>query len=202
MSKRSARDILKNRTIRVPQDRLVKPESENGKQSNAASVALGNAAVEKRVNQRLEYQSIKGDLHERLIDELNNAGMLIRPDEELKQYVEEFVAGVLETEDIPLNQAERIRLAEDLLEESLGSGPLAPLMGDPAIAGSPIKGASGPLPRDSSNKSSASRIRSAWLSGISSVSNTPATNSSTYCFNSSSGRISIPALFNSSIKRS
>ena len=101
MSKRSARDILKNRTIRVPQDRLVKPESENGKQSNAASVALGNAAVEKRVNQRLEYQSIKGDLHERLIDELNNAGMLIRPDEELKQYVEEFVAGVLETEDIP-----------------------------------------------------------------------------------------------------
>ncbi len=134
MSKRSARDILKNRTIRVPQDRLVKPESENGKQSNAASVALGNAAVEKRVNQRLEYQSIKGDLHERLIDELNNAGMLIRPDEELKQYVEEFVAGVLETEDIPLNQAERIRLAEDLLEESLGSGPLAPLMGDPAIS--------------------------------------------------------------------
>ncbi len=134
MSKRSARDILKNRTIRVPQDRLVKPDSENGKQSKAASVALGNAAVEKRVNQKLEYQSIKGDLHERLIDELNNAGMLIRPDEELKQYVEEFVAGVLETEDIPLNQAERIRLAEDLLEESLGSGPLAPLMGDPAIS--------------------------------------------------------------------
>jgi pilus assembly protein CpaF len=134
MAKRSTRDILKNKTIKVPQDRLTKPESGNSKNGNAANVALGAAAVEKRINRKLEYQAIKGELHERLIDELNKAGMLIRPDEELKQFVEEFVSGVLETEDIPLNQSERIRLADDLLEESLGSGPLAPLMGDPAIS--------------------------------------------------------------------
>jgi pilus assembly protein CpaF len=134
MAKRSTRDILKNKTIKVPQDRLTKPEPRNSKNVNATNAALGAAAVEKRINRKLEYQAIKGELHERLIDELNKAGMLIRPDEELKQFVEEFVSGVLETEDIPLNQSERIRLADDLLEESLGSGPLAPLMGDPAIS--------------------------------------------------------------------
>ncbi|MGI9496651.1 MAG: CpaF family protein [Mariniblastus sp.] len=134
MTKRSVRALLKKKTIKVPQDRLLKKSTSGQQSTEAANVSLGTAALEKRVSKKLEYQSIKGELHERLIDELNNAGMLIRPDDELKQYVEEFVAGVLDTEDIPLNQSERIRLADELLEEALGSGPLAPLMGDPAIS--------------------------------------------------------------------
>lgn len=133
MSEQSIRDKLKKKTIKVPQDRLIKVTSSNSKNVTSANVALGVAAVEKRVSQRLEYQSVKAGLHERLIDGLNEAGMLIRPDEELKQFVEEFVSGVLETEDVPLNQSERVRLADELLEEALGSGPLSPLMGDPAI---------------------------------------------------------------------
>lgn len=134
MSKQSIRDLLKKKTIKVPQDRLLKPSANNQKNGRASDVALGVAAVEKRVSQRLEYQSVKAGLHERLIDDLNKAGMLNRPDDELKQYVEEFVSGVLETEDVPLNQSERIRLADELQEEALGSGPLSPLMGDPAIS--------------------------------------------------------------------
>ncbi len=128
MTKRSIRAILKKKTIKVPQDRLLKKPSNGQPTADSTNVSLGTAALEQRASKKLEYQSIKGGLHERLIDHLNNAGMLIRPDDELKQHVEEFVAGVLETEDIPLNQSERIRLAEELLEEALGSGPLAPLM--------------------------------------------------------------------------
>ena len=133
MSKQSIRDLLKKKTIKVPQDRLLKPAANKHKNGRASEVALGVAAVEKRVSKRLEYQSVKAGLHERLIDDLNKAGMLNRPDDELKQYVEEFVSGVLETEDVPLNQTERTRLADELQEEALGSGPLSPLMGDPAI---------------------------------------------------------------------
>ena len=40
---------------------------------------------------------------------------------------------MLATEDLPLNEPERRRLADDLLEETLGVGPLAPLMADPAV---------------------------------------------------------------------
>jgi len=47
--------------------------------------------------------------------------------------VQEFAARILEQENIPLNEEERNRLAEDLVEETMGLGPLAPLMADPAI---------------------------------------------------------------------
>ncbi|MCP4885476.1 MAG: CpaF family protein [Planctomycetaceae bacterium] len=134
MSEKSAREILKNKTIKVPHDRLLKSSPASGGSGPARNRSMGGVPQEKKLNRRLEYQSIKGDLHERLIDEMNTAGLLVRPDEELKQFVNEFVERVLSTEDLPLNDSERTRLAEDLLEETLGSGPLAPLMGDPAIS--------------------------------------------------------------------
>ena len=87
----------------------------------------------KTLNRNVEYHSIKGDLHERLIDELNEEGALSLEDGELKPRIDEFVERILETEDIPLNESERSRIASDLLEETLGTGPLAPLMADPAV---------------------------------------------------------------------
>ncbi|MDC0279152.1 CpaF family protein [bacterium] len=95
--------------------------------------ASPDPAGQRRVNRNIEYQAIKGDLHERLIDELNRQGALARGDSELKSLIDQFVSDILETEDWPLNDSERSRLASDLLEETLGMGPLAPLMADPAV---------------------------------------------------------------------
>ena len=44
-----------------------------------------------------------------------------------------FVDEALRDEDLPLNEDERRRLVGDLLEETLGVGPLASLMADPAV---------------------------------------------------------------------
>ena len=49
------------------------------------------------------------------------------------RFVADFVATVLENEDWPLNEHERRRLGEDLVDETLGVGPLAVLMADPAV---------------------------------------------------------------------
>src|SRR5580692_9849983 len=68
-----------------------------------------------------EHLSVKGELHQRLLDEINERGLLGASEADL------------ETEDVPLNEAERRGLADDLLEETLGVGPLAPLMADPAV---------------------------------------------------------------------
>jgi pilus assembly protein CpaF len=81
----------------------------------------------------MEYQSVKGTLHERLIDEMNDQSVLGQADELLEKFVSDFVNDVLENEDWPLNESERQRLAGDLIEETLGTGPLAVLMGDPAV---------------------------------------------------------------------
>jgi pilus assembly protein CpaF len=79
------------------------------------------------------YLAIKGQLHQRLLDELDEANLLGAGEAELTERVRDFVQHTLDEEDLPLNSVERERLADDLLEETLGVGPLAELMLDPAV---------------------------------------------------------------------
>jgi pilus assembly protein CpaF len=93
--------------------------------------ALPSAPQAKTSN--AEYLAVKGILHQRLLDELDERNMLVASEEFLASAVRDFTDRILSTEDLPLNDAERKRLATDLLEETLGVGPLAPLMADPAV---------------------------------------------------------------------
>jgi pilus assembly protein CpaF len=81
----------------------------------------------------VEYMTVKSNLHQRLLDELDERNLLGSREDQLTEFIQQFVAGVLATETVPLNEIERGRLNEDLLEETLGVGPLAGLMADPAI---------------------------------------------------------------------
>lgn len=80
-----------------------------------------------------DFATIKGDLLERLLQQLGDDAQWGGGDEDLRGVVEDFVQDVLETEPLPLNEQERGRLADELIDETLGLGPLAPLMGDPAV---------------------------------------------------------------------
>jgi pilus assembly protein CpaF len=80
-----------------------------------------------------EYLSVKGTLHQRLLDELDRRNLLAASEETLTEFVQTFVDEALRVEDLPLNEDERRRLVGDLLEETLGVGPLASLMADPAV---------------------------------------------------------------------
>ncbi len=80
-----------------------------------------------------EYLSVKGTLHQRLLDELDRRNLLAASEETLAAFVQTFIDEALQVEDLPLNEDERRRLVGDLLEETLGVGPLAPLMADPAV---------------------------------------------------------------------
>ena len=79
------------------------------------------------------YQAVKAELHQRLLDQFDEENLMTASEEFVAAAVREFVEGVLATEDLPLNDQERKRLADDLTEETLGVGPLAPLMADPAV---------------------------------------------------------------------
>ena len=82
----------------------------------------------------VDFLSIKARLHSRLLDEIGERSLYGTGEETIARAVQDFVQRVLQTEDIPLNQSERERLAEELTQETLGVGPLAPLMADPAIS--------------------------------------------------------------------
>ncbi len=82
---------------------------------------------------RSDYLAVKGALQDRLLREIGTRNLFGLPEAEVAGAVQEFTARILATEDVPLNDQERARLAEELIEETTGLGPLAPLMADPAI---------------------------------------------------------------------
>ena len=82
---------------------------------------------------RTNYATVKARLHDRLLDELSEENTDSRDEAAVADRVDRFVQRVLDSEDLPLNEAERQRLGDDLRDETLGVGPLAPLLADPAI---------------------------------------------------------------------
>lgn len=80
-----------------------------------------------------DYLAAKAELQERLLREIGDRNLLGAGEAGIADAVRDFTDRVLLSENLPLNDAERSRLAEELAEETMGLGPLAPLMADPAI---------------------------------------------------------------------
>ncbi len=115
-------------TIRLnPGSRLKK------KEASYRAVGEDSRAKPEARRGRADYSSIKGRLQERLLDEIGERNLLGGGEETVAAAVREFVDYVLDTEDLPLNETEREKLADELTDETLGVGPLAPLMADPAV---------------------------------------------------------------------
>jgi pilus assembly protein CpaF len=83
---------------------------------------------------RADYQAVKAALHERLLDEIGERRLLDSDDADVAAAVRDFAARAIESEAVMLNEAERVRLAEELTDETIGMGPLAPLLADPAVS--------------------------------------------------------------------
>lgn len=80
-----------------------------------------------------DYADVKGDLQSRLLEQLSDRDLLGASEERIGAFVREFADEVLQNEDLPLNAREREQLGRDLMQETLGLGPLAPLVLDPAV---------------------------------------------------------------------
>ena len=93
-----------------------------------------DAAVKPAKPGRADYLTVKAALQERLLDEIGERGLLESDGADVAAAVKEFAARALASEDVALNEAERVRLAEELTDETIGMGPLAPLLADPAVS--------------------------------------------------------------------
>jgi pilus assembly protein CpaF len=91
-------------------------------------------AVKATRSPRTDYLAVKAALQERLLDEIGERGLLESDGADVAAAVHDFAARALASEDIALNEAERVRLAEELTDETIGMGPLAPLLADPAVS--------------------------------------------------------------------
>ena len=102
--------------------------------SGAANLSRIGAPEEiEPADDRTDYVSVKASLQHRIIEDLQRRNLLGAGEDVVTAAVQEFVEGVKATEDLPITEAEHGHLAQELVEEALGIGPLAPLMSDPAI---------------------------------------------------------------------
>jgi pilus assembly protein CpaF len=82
--------------------------------------------------QKSAFEEIKKRVQERLLSELDPRLDLSRTGE-VRQQVQEVFNTILETENIILSRAERLRLFESIAAEILGYGPIEPLLRDDSI---------------------------------------------------------------------
>ena len=132
------RILRRSRAVEAP-DRLRQAARKPAAPSAQEELARTETAA---APSRSDYLAVKGALQERLMREIGTRNLFGLPESEVISAVRDFTTRVLETEDIPLNDDERGRLAEELIEETTGLGPLAPLMADPAITDILVNGPS------------------------------------------------------------
>jgi pilus assembly protein CpaF len=95
--------------------------------------ALGDRGDAEPLRRGSDYLAVKATLQEQLVDEIERRNLLMHEGQDVAAAVKDFAARALESDDIALNEVERARLAEELTDETLGMGPLAPLLADPAV---------------------------------------------------------------------
>jgi pilus assembly protein CpaF len=79
------------------------------------------------------YQELKGRLHHRVIEMLDLTAINSMSQEAVTGQLTKLIEQLLQQESIPLNQREQTQLAQDILHEVLGLGPLEPLLADQTV---------------------------------------------------------------------
>lgn len=126
---RDPRHLLSRAALSLQRDHV---RSANKRTTNS-SLAPTAAASAVSQDGAVSYLRVKAELHQQLLSNLDRRNLIQASEEELAEVVEEFVDQALAAQDLALNETERRQLVDDLLEETLGVGPLAPLLADPAV---------------------------------------------------------------------
>ncbi|MBW1877788.1 MAG: CpaF family protein [Deltaproteobacteria bacterium] len=99
----------------------------------------GTSSVAFRADTK-EFERIKKELQDELIESLDFEQVGQTPREELADRLRVTLTERVETRQLPLNRMERERLVEEILDNILGLGPLEPLLRDPEVSDIMING--------------------------------------------------------------
>jgi pilus assembly protein CpaF len=83
---------------------------------------------------RTDFGAVKTAIHRRLIQKLNLDKLTEVNREEVRREVGQILEALVTGESTPMNLQERERLAQEVLDEVFGLGPLEPLLADPTIS--------------------------------------------------------------------
>jgi len=69
---------------------------------------------------KTDYFLVKAALQERLLEEIGERGLLESDGADVAAAVKDFAARAIASENVALNEVERVRLAEELTDETIG----------------------------------------------------------------------------------
>jgi pilus assembly protein CpaF len=81
-----------------------------------------------------QFHDLKTELHQRVVDSLDLKNLDKLPPAKLREQLRSILGEMLAGAKVPLNQAEREQMIQDLLDELTGLGPLETLLRDPGIS--------------------------------------------------------------------
>ncbi len=126
---RDPRQLLSRAELNLPRDHV----RANNKRTTTSALVAPVSPPASGHNGAVSYLRVKSDLHQQLLSDLDRRNLINAGEEQLAEVVEDFVDQALAGQDLALNDTERRQMVDDLLEETLGVGPLAPLLADPAV---------------------------------------------------------------------
>jgi pilus assembly protein CpaF len=86
------------------------------------------------------FQELKARIHRKLVDQLDMNKLAREATPEVREQIKQIVKALCEEENALLNFNERERLAQEILDETFGLGPLEVLLSDPLISDILING--------------------------------------------------------------
>ncbi len=91
---------------------------------------------------RQAYQKLKSKIHTRLVENIDSQALVVLDQADLLEAaIERTIHILIDEEKLPLSADERLKVAQDVLHETLGLGPLEPLLSDPNINDILVNGA-------------------------------------------------------------
>src|SRR5262245_22175054 len=110
------------------QQGLSKLNSMNGASVRGVSTAGGSGGGSKN------YDELKKQIHARLVERLDFTRVKDLASDALRRDIRRVIEHLCDTENPLLNRMEREKLIEEVLDETLGFGPLEPSLKDPTIS--------------------------------------------------------------------
>ena len=98
---------------------------------NVSNTSPGGAAPSVNTER---YANLKSRVHQKLLSTLNMDAVKAESRHELRREVQSVLEKILREDHLPISMTERNRLAEEILDEVFGLGPLEPLLKDPTIS--------------------------------------------------------------------
>src|SRR6202047_1517053 len=83
---------------------------------------------------RTDFNAVKTAIHRKLIQKLNLDKLSEIKREDVRREVSQLLESLVVGESAPMNLQERERLAQEVLDEVFGLGPLEPLLNDPTVS--------------------------------------------------------------------